>query len=125
MSNRFYLYVTNHSGQNIYSEQMLGNHDCFPEKYLNELGLEVDSEGLIEEQEVDIHTFLKCFQDYYSKEVFPLLYAKSGEELLSSDIFINLPSYTAIGHYAITHNELFRLSSLASQEKLAFTVRFS
>ena len=125
MPSRFYLNATDQSGQTIYSEQILRNHECFPEEYLVKLGLEVNSEGLIEEQEVNIHDFLKCFQEYYSKEVFPRLYDKTGKDLLDYTLFIELPSYTTIGHYAIVQNALFRLSSKASEEKLTFTVSFS
>lgn len=126
MAYRFYLEVFNDDGQKVYDEQILGNNMCFSEDELKKLGVILNEEGLIysdDAQIVDLKVLLDVFENHYRNHVFQgTILEMTGSEILLEGMFMTIPTYTHVGHYAIIHDALFRLSC---KDKLVAKVYFS
>lgn len=127
MAYRFYLEVFDDNGQKVYDEQLLGNNECFHEDEFKKLGLTLNEEGLIysdDAQIVDLNVLLEVFESHYRNHIFQgAILEMTGRELLLEGMFMTIPAYSHIGHYAIIYDALHKLS--CKKDELVAKVYFS
>lgn len=116
MSYRIHCEIVDHSGDHIFSDQILGNNDFLCPEHLKRLGIEFCEDDLwFEEQEVDLEILLDVFKEHFINKL---------EEWSDEDItqvfdslkdpkgtFHSSPSWTVIGNYAIVVDRLIKYSN--------------
>ena len=71
MSFRFNVKITDPQGVVVFSEQILGNNECFAGEYLERLGLGQDGDCI--DGVVNLKDLIDCFKEYHVKYLFPRL----------------------------------------------------
>ena len=90
MSMRHYLTITNKStGEQVFSEQILGNNDYFDDKFYEALGIELDEDYAFDETEIDIVDFIYEWSNFLHRhpKMRGLPKLRTEEEYQSRDAF--------------------------------------
>lgn len=126
MSDRMRLKVFfKETGEILFEDQVLGNNQCFPNKILKIIGIDSkdrDEEGFFE-KEIELARFIDGFKEYFDKDVFLTIDRYTWKELRTS-LFMDVPSYTHIGNYAITMHALKSIQHTRTPKKIKTVLRF-